>query len=146
MTSIDFTIEDALSLAIEAHNGQVDLDGMPVILHPLAVGLKGTSFDEIVAGFLHDVVEDSDLSIEELISKGVPKRICDVLKALTHKEGNTYQDYLNGIVRSGNKTAMRVKINDLEHNISRNDRKTENKERIYQKHKSALKKLKEACL
>ena len=144
MTSIDFTIEDALLIAIEAHKGQVDLDGLPVILHPLAVGLKGKSFDEIVSGFLHDVIEDTGLTVDDLMSKGVPKSVCDILNILTHKNGQTYQEYLNGIIRSGNKIALKLKINDLEHNISRNDRRTENKERIYQKHNDALKKLKEA--
>ena len=48
-------IERALEIATRAHKGQLDLDGKPVILHPLSVGLMGANTDEIVAGFLPDV-------------------------------------------------------------------------------------------
>ncbi|MGI5848349.1 MAG: hypothetical protein ACOX5T_10070 [Candidatus Cryptobacteroides sp.] len=56
------TIEDALRIAIDAHEGQKDLDGKPVILHPLAVGLSGRNEIEQKVGFLHDVVEDSGVA------------------------------------------------------------------------------------
>ena len=49
------TIEEALRIAIDVHEGQKDLDGKPVILHPLAVGMAGRNRQEIIAGFLHDI-------------------------------------------------------------------------------------------
>ena len=52
------TVEETLRIALEAHEGQKDIDGKPAILHPLAVGLMGNDDIEIKAGFLHDVVED----------------------------------------------------------------------------------------
>ena len=52
------TIEEALRIALEAHEGQKDLDGNPVILHPMAVALAGRNRQEQIAGLLHDVVED----------------------------------------------------------------------------------------
>ena len=50
------TIEEALRIALEAHEGQKDLDGNPVILHPMAVALAGRNRQEQIAGLLHDVV------------------------------------------------------------------------------------------
>ena len=55
------TIEEALRIALEAHEGQKDLDGNPVILHPMAVALAGRNHQEQIAGLLHDVVEDTNL-------------------------------------------------------------------------------------
>lgn len=63
------TIEDALRIAIEAHEGQKDLDGNPVILHPLTVGLAGHNREEIVAGLLHDVVEDTDFTLRNCLNE-----------------------------------------------------------------------------
>ena len=57
-------IEIALEIALKAHKGQRDLDGKPVILHPLTVALKGHNESEIVAGLLHDVVEDTDWTFD----------------------------------------------------------------------------------
>ena len=56
-------IDIALSIATKAHAGQLDRDGYPAILHPLTVGLMGHTDEEKMAGFLHDVVEDSPLMI-----------------------------------------------------------------------------------
>ena len=53
-------IDVALQIAVKAHEGQTDRDGNPVILHPLTVGLMGQTDEEKMAGFLHDVVEDTD--------------------------------------------------------------------------------------
>lgn len=60
------SIEETLQIPLEAHTGQKDLDGNPAILHSLAVGLMGRTDAEIKAGFLHDVVEDSSITLEDL--------------------------------------------------------------------------------
>lgn len=57
------TIEETLQIALDAHKGQKDLDGKAAILHPIEIGLMGSNDAEIKAGFLHDVIEDSDLTI-----------------------------------------------------------------------------------
>ena len=57
-------VELALQIALDAHKGQVDLDGKPAILHALAVGMAGENLTEICVGYLHDVVEDSDYTFE----------------------------------------------------------------------------------
>ena len=64
-------IEIALEIALRAHRGQRDLDGKPVILHPLTVALKGNNENEIVAGLLHDVVEDTGYSFDDLLNAGI---------------------------------------------------------------------------
>ncbi len=112
-------IERALEIAARAHKGQLDLDGKPVILHPLVVGLMGTCTDEIVAGFLHDVVEDSDYTFGSLLEQGIPAHIVDTLRLLTHAKTETYNTYLERIATSGNRIAIATKWHDLTHNLER---------------------------
>ncbi len=112
-------IEKALEIATKAHKGQLDLDGKPVILHPLTVGLMGTNTDEIVVGFLHDVVEDSDYTFAYLLEQGFPTHIVDTLRLLTHAKTEPYETYLERIATSGNRTAIAVKWHDLTHNLER---------------------------
>jgi len=113
------SIEDALRIAIDAHEGQKDLDGKPVILHPMSVGLAGRNREETIAGFLHDVVEDTDFTFDDLLSKGVDSTIVDALRLLTHDEDLSYDDYVKRIAESGNSIAIHVKYNDLQHNLQR---------------------------
>ncbi len=114
------TIEDALRIAIEAHEGQKDLDGNPVILHPMTVAIAGRNREEQIAGLLHDVVEDSDITFEELIRRGVDEIVVDALRLLTHdKDKMTYEEYVEQIASSGNDIAIHVKYNDLSHNLQR---------------------------
>lgn len=113
------TIEDALRLAVEAHEGQKDLDGNPVILHPMAVGLAGRNREEIIAGLLHDVVEDTGFTFEDLLVRGVDEPIVEALRLLTHTKDMPYEDYVKRIAQSGNDIAIHVKYNDLCHNLKR---------------------------
>lgn len=112
-------IEKALEIALKAHCGQKDLDGKPVILHPLTVGLQGTTETEQVAGFLHDVVEDTDWTFEDLLREGISEEVVEALRLLTHEEGVSYDEYVNRIIQSGNPTAQWVKYCDLTHNLQR---------------------------
>ena len=113
------TIEDALRLAVEAHDGQKDLDGKPVILHPLAVGIAGRNREEVIAGLLHDVVEDTSFTFEDLLERGVDEPIVEALRLLTHTKDMPYEDYVQRIAQSGNDIAIHVKYNDLCHNLKR---------------------------
>ncbi len=114
------TIEEALRIAIEAHEGQKDLDGNPVILHPMIVAIAGRNREEQIAGLLHDVVEDSGITFEELIRRGVDENIVDALRLLTHdKDKMAYEEYVEQIASSGNDIAIHVKYNDLSHNLQR---------------------------
>ena len=113
------TIGDALRIAIEAHNGQKDLDDNPVIIHPITVGLAGNNREEIIGGLLHDVVEDTKLTFNDLYAKGVDKSIVEALKLLTHTKDMTYEEYVQRIATSNNSIAIHIKYNDLKHNLKR---------------------------
>lgn len=115
-------IEIALEIALKAHKGQRDLDGKPVILHPLTVALKGNNESEIVAGLLHDVVEDTDWSFDDLLEAGIEPKVVDTLRLLTHNKDVPYLDYVRDIAYSGNPIAINVKCNDLDHNLERGRR------------------------
>jgi len=116
---IMLTIEEVLRIAIDAHEGEKDLDGKPVILHPLAVGLAGRNREEMVAGFLHDVVEDTRFTFDDLLEMGVETEVVDALRLLTHEKGTDYYAYVQRIIDSANPIALAVKRNDLNHNLAR---------------------------
>ena len=119
MTTEKSQIEIALEIALKAHMGQRDLDGNPVILHPLTVALKGKNEHEIVAGLLHDVVEDTDRTFNDLLEAGIDQEVVEALKLLTHTDDVDYFDYVDHIRQSRNPIAINVKLNDLEHNLQR---------------------------
>ena len=112
-------IEDALRIALKAHEGQKDLDGNPVILHPMAVAVAGRNREEQIAGLLHDVVEDTDFTFDDLLQLGVDEAIVNALRLLTHTKDMTYEEYVNRIATSENDIALHVKYNDLCHNLKR---------------------------
>ena len=144
------TVEETLQIALDAHKGQKDLDGNPAILHPIAVGIRGGNDAEIKAGFLHDVIEDSDLTIDDLRLKGVAEDVLEALELLTHDKSTDYFEYVGNIARSGNIIAIHTKINDLKHNLERGRRtflraveledkeKAARLEKINEKHRKAL--------
>lgn len=113
------SIEDVIRIAVSAHEGQKDMVGNPAILHVLAVGLMGKTDLEKKAGVLHDVVEDSDVTLADLRARGVEEGVLEAVDLLTHRCGMSYEDYVKNIVNSGNETAIRVKLNDLHHNLWR---------------------------
>ncbi|MBO7069760.1 MAG: hypothetical protein J6W09_00520, partial [Bacteroidales bacterium] len=111
------TLEDVIRIAVTAHDGQKDMVGNPAILHVLAVGLMGKTLEEKKAGILHDVVEDSEITIADLRHGGVEEDVLEAVDLLTHRDGISYEDYVKKIVLSGNETAIQVKLNDLHHNL-----------------------------
>ena len=113
------TIEEITQLAVAAHSGQKDMIGNPAILHVLAVGLMGETELEQKAGFLHDVVEDTPLTIEDLRTDGVEEEVLAAMDLLTHRDGISYEKYVKNIVASGNQIAIHAKLNDLRHNLLR---------------------------
>ncbi len=108
--------EKALRIAAAAHEGQFDKGGKPYILHPLTVAAKVERPEEKIAALLHDVVEDTDVTLEEL-AEIFPPQIVDAVDRLTKKKGPGYslEKYLEGIRE--NETARKVKLADLEHNM-----------------------------
>lgn len=128
------TIDIALRIATAAHAGRLDRDGYPVILHPLTVGLMGHTDEEKMAGFLHDVVEDSSVTFEDMLDEGIPVGVVNALRLLTHRKDTDYYDYIQSIIDSGNPIALQVKYNDLKHNYERGKAHPD----LQQKHGKAL--------
>lgn len=117
---MDISIVDiALQIAAKAHAGAVDRDSQPYILHPLTVGLMGHTDEERAAGFLHDVVEDTEWTFEGLLEAGIPSGVVSALRLLTHDKTEGYYDYVQRIIDSGNPIALQVKYHDLQHNYAR---------------------------
>lgn len=133
-------IDIALQIATKAHEGQKDRDGYPVILHPITVGMMGDTDEEKMAGFLHDVVEDTGYTPEDLLQMGIPAGVVGALRLLTHEQGTDYYDYVQRIIDSGNPIALQVKYNDLRHNYSRGKAYPD----LQQKHGKALEMVKAA--
>ena len=110
------TLERAIAIAATAHAGQMNKDGGPYILHPVRVMMRGDSPEAQMAGILHDVVEDTDWTLERLREEGFPETVLEAVDALTHREGEEYFDY---VARAGaNAVARRVKLADLEDNMN----------------------------
>lgn len=103
-----------MEFASEKHKGQVDRAGKPYIDHPKAVAKMLKGEDEKIVALLHDTVEDSDATVDEIRSR-FGSRIADAVSCLTHDPGVPYMDYVKGI--KGNALARRVKLADLTHNM-----------------------------
>jgi len=109
-------LSNLLVLATNAHAGQFDKGGTPYILHPLKVMhyLKTTDVELQCIALCHDVVEDCDVTYEDLEKAGANARIKLGIRALTKIPGQTYEEYCRGVL--SNKDAMLVKLQDLRHN------------------------------
>ena len=103
----------ALRLAYAAHHGQTDKSGQPYIFHPYHLAEQMTDEISTCAALLHDVVEDTAVTIEEL-EQEFPQEVTGVLRLLTHEKGTDYFDYVRAI--KGNPVAVKVKLADLAHN------------------------------
>ena len=133
-------IDEAVEIATQVFAGERDLDGNPALLHALAVGMAGKTSDEKIVGFLHDVVEDSKWEVEDLMREGFSEEVTRAVAILTHEKWReSYNEYIDRIIHSGNRLAINVKINDLRHNIARG--KAGNHERLVKKHEGALEKI-----
>lgn len=109
------TIEDAIILATEARRGQTDKIGQPYVSHPLRVMLSLGSPQDRMVGVLHDVVEDTPLTPEDLAERDYPEEIVEAVDALSKRSGETYEEYIERV--HANPIAVRVKIADLEDNL-----------------------------
>lgn len=110
-------LEKAIAIAVEAHRGQIDKAGKPYILHPMRVMLAGKNQDEMICGILHDVIEDTPVSIDMLAQEGFSESVLDALKLLTHDRSIPYRTYIEAI--PPNPLALQVKLYDLHDNLNR---------------------------
>jgi (p)ppGpp synthase/HD superfamily hydrolase len=107
-------LEKAIGIALRAHGGQEGKDGTPYILHPLRLMTRMETEEERIAAVLHDVVEDSEVTLEDLRKAGFPKSVLKTVKLLTHEEGISYDDYVERL--KPHPVARRIKLADLEDN------------------------------
>lgn len=108
------TVEDAIIIATKAHRGQRDKGGAPYILHPLRVMLGAANDDERVVAVLHDVVEDSALTLDDLRAKGLTAVQAAGLDAVTKRNEEAYDAFIRRA--SVNAIGRAVKILDLRDN------------------------------
>ena len=107
-------INIALSIAKKAHAGQVDKAGIDYIQHPLYVASQVKTEQEKAIALLHDVLEDSDITVADLLAYGLSNKVVTAVQTLTKKKGQSYQDYLEKV--KSNDLARVVKLADLKHN------------------------------
>jgi len=103
----------AMKLAYTAHHGQVDKSGIPYIFHPYHLAEQMDDEYSTCVALLHDIVEDTDVTLEELTAI-FPKDVTDAVALMTHKDGELYLEYVKRI--STNPIAKKVKLADLRHN------------------------------
>lgn len=135
----------ARQLAIEAHDGQVDKQGHEYILHPVAVAHRvrhmGAWYE--AAALLHDVLEDSHVEYADLIAAGIPAGVADAVALLSRDPDQSYKEFIESIVASGNPIALEVKFADLSHNLDpRRGAIPESLARRYQKAQAILARVK----
>lgn len=128
----------ALKLCFDAHKNQLDKSGLPYVFHPFHLAEQMETEETTIVALLHDVVEDTDYTIEDLIKEGFNKTITDAITLMTHADNVDYMDYVRGIKE--NPIAKAVKLADLAHNsdLSRLDVVDEKALRRVEKYKQAI--------
>lgn len=106
----------AFQIAYEAHKNQMDKMGMPYILHPIIVAEGMETEYGIAAALLHDVVEDTEVTLESLRKQGIPEAVLEVVSVLTRDRDMVYEEYVRQVSR--HPLARLVKRQDLLHNLS----------------------------
>lgn len=129
--------KQAFRLAYTAHEGQVDKEGIPYILHPIMVADAMETEYEVVTALLHDVVEDSFITPSMLLEQGFPLPVVEAVKKLTRQEGMEYLEYIRGLV--DNPLAVTVKKADLQHNLMpERDVPDKDMKRLHERYHAAL--------
>lgn len=109
------SLEHAIMLAVQIHHGQKDRGGEPYILHPLRLMLRFENEVDRIVAVLHDVVEDSDLTLDDIRDIGYSEEIVAALDGITRRKGESYEDFVTRSLQ--NPISRRVKLADLEDNM-----------------------------
>ena len=131
-------VDLALSIARQAHEGQLDKAGVNYIEHPIYVASQVATEEGKAVALLHDVIEDSHYTAEELLQAGLPETVVTAVQILSNKKGQDYQTYLENV--KSNSLARVVKLADLKHNsdLSRLSSITEKDRERLKKYKKAI--------
>ena len=132
----------AMKLCYEAHKDQVDKTGVPYVFHPFHVAEQMTSEASTIVALLHDVVEDTDYTLDDIAAAGFGKEIVDAVALMTHEDDVPYLDYVAKL--KDNPIAREVKLADLAHNSDQSrlgeiDEETRRRLEKYEKAKALLK-------
>ncbi len=109
-------LDKALEIAVKAHTGQKDKAGAPYILHPLRIMMNMNSEEERIVAALHDVIEDSEITLEDLRKANFTHSILAAVDCLTRRKGEAYETYVERA--SSLPLAKKIKIADLEDNMN----------------------------
>jgi (p)ppGpp synthase/HD superfamily hydrolase len=107
-------LEKAIQIAVDSHAGHKDKAGAPYILHPLRVMMAMETHEQMIVAVLHDVVEDTNTTMDDLRQAGFPETVLEAVGLLTHKETDSYESYVRKI--KPNPLAKLVKLADLRDN------------------------------
>jgi hypothetical protein len=113
-TAKSFGLDEAIALAREVHGDVLDKSGQPYIEHPLRVMAMVSGEDTKIVAVLHDAIEDTSLTAEDLLARGCPRHIVDAILAVTHPKPEPMESYLQRVV--SNPLALEVKWADLNDN------------------------------
>ena len=109
------TLEQAIELAVKHHKGQYDKGGKPYILHPLRLMMSVDTDDEKIVAVMHDLVEDTHITIAYLRSAGFSEKVLSALDCVTNRDNEDYESFIERIAQ--NPLATKVKLADLEDNM-----------------------------
>ena len=128
----------AMRLCYEAHQGQTDKSGIPYVFHPIHVAEQMTDEPTTIVALLHDVVEDTHYTLQDLADMGFDREVLDALALMTHRKDVPYLEYVAKLRE--NPIARAVKLADLRHNsdLSRLETVDENAKRRLAKYKAAI--------
>ena len=87
-------LQRALEIAVESHKNQKQKDGTPYALHPIRLSMSLESEEQKIVALLHDVVEDTNWTFEDLVREGFSESVIEALRLLTHTDGSLYEDYV----------------------------------------------------
>ena len=110
------TLERAIAIAATAHTSQIDKTGAPYILHPLRMMMRLDTTEARIVAILHDVVEDTEWTLEGLASEGFSDSVLKALECVTKREGEEYRAFVQR--SASDPIARRVKLMDLEDNMN----------------------------
>ena len=137
------TLERAIAIAAEAHAGQKDRGGAPYILHPIRLMIQMDSEDAMMASVLHDVVENSVWTLDDLRKEGFSNEVLNAVDCLTHRdeEGEGYWDYIQRV--GSDSIAVKIKHSDLVDNLNpaRLNEVSEKDEKRFDRYRKAQKML-----
>lgn len=104
----------AIKLCFDAHKNQTDKSGLPYVFHPFHVAEQMADETTTIVALLHDVIEDSEYTLDDIRSMGFGDDVVEALALMTHDAGIPYLDYVAGL--KDNPVARAVKLADLRHN------------------------------